>query len=248
MKKVSISVLFFCICAVCVFGQKSGSGKERVTDIDVRTTEVVTRQEQPEQYNTEFHISLVKPTDDMADEETGVGTGFGAGFTFYKPIRSVENLSFLWGFDISFNPTSSDYKKEFEEYEDSGVDVTYSNYLNLPIRFGLNYTYPITSGIGIFGEAAIGGNLSYITPFKAEVGDYESTISFTPAFGVFYGVKFGVLFNGKYSLGVSFNNHGTYKYEIKEKGYDSYGGEYEEEYKSDKLSNGSLMFSAGIRF
>jgi hypothetical protein len=245
MKKASILILMFCISVLCVFGQKTGSGKERVsvTEENVTTTMTVTESE-PQAYNTEFHISLATPTDDAADDDVGAGTGFSAGFTFYKPIRSVKNLSFLWGFDILYNPTSSDYKEDIEEGLSNDIDITYSAYLNAPIKFGLGYAYPVTPAVSIFGEAALGGNLSYITPFKVEAGGYESKISFAPAFGFYYGAKFGVLFSGKYSLGVSFNNLGTYKYEITSEDPDG----DETEYKTDKLSIGSTMFSVGIRF
>lgn len=241
----------FCISIVCVFGQKMGSGKERVsvTEENITTTTTTIKAEpKPRVYNNEFHISLVGPTGDAADDDNGVGTGFGAGFTFYKPIRSVKNLSLLWGFDLSFNPTSADFKEDFEDLEDMGVDITYPLYINMPFRFGANYTYPITPVIGVFGEAALGFNLSFITPFKVEVEEYERSVNYTPAAGFFYGAKFGVLFDRKYSLGVNFNHLGTYKYAITEEGYDFDGEEYRREYKSSKMSIGNWMLSLGIRF
>ena len=130
------------------------------------------------------------------------------------------------------------YHKLSSDSKGYGIDVTYPAYLNLPVTIGGNYNtllIPNTS-VNIYGEAAIGVNVSYITPTEV-IENFN--VSFDPAFGFCYGIEAGIVLNDMVNIGVRYNNLGTYKYNYKINDVKGKTGKME-------LSNTVLVL--GIRF
>ncbi|MDR0507515.1 MAG: outer membrane beta-barrel protein [Dysgonamonadaceae bacterium] len=184
----------------------------------------------------QFHVGAAFPSGKFADgnEKTesiytsGKGfaaTGITAGYKLYNML-SVENMSWVFGIEIFFNPINSDLKDVLEK---DWKDITPLMYFNFPVTFGLNYAIPLNGEkMKLYGEAAIGANFSMLTDFVFENNKNNTTttryanekISTTPLFGFTYGLEVGLFINSKYSIGLRHNNLGSYKYK------------YEEEYES----------------
>jgi hypothetical protein len=170
---------------------------------------------------SQFHGGIGFPSDRFADGDyfsdvlaQGRGMaalGFTAGFKLYNPL-SVENLTWVFGIEAFYNGLNQDAKDGLEE---KGFDdVTFPVYFNFPVTFGLNYAIPLQENVKLYGEAAVGGNFSMPTKLDfADSGNYqEMTYKFTPIFGFAYGLEGGLFLNGKYSIGLRYNNLGSYKY------------------------------------
>ena len=158
-----------------------------------------------------FNIGVSFPGSNFSND---VGTGFGIGLKSYHSDPSISpDLYLVHGVELYYHKLSSDSKGILSYY---GIDVTYPMYFNLPVTIGGNYTALIpNTGVSIYGETAIGLNVSYITPFKAK-SDYQDTdISYKPAFGFCYGIEAGIVLNDNVFIGVRYNNLGTYKYDYK---------------------------------
>lgn len=76
------------------------------------------------------------------------GTGFGLGFKYQFPIPQIENLRFLIGAEVMWNPLNSDAKDCIDEIIETemgeDVNTTLPNYLNIPLMAGLNYSFGLT--------------------------------------------------------------------------------------------------------
>jgi hypothetical protein len=203
---------------------------------------------------SQFHAGLAFPSGKFADGETaydilkngkgGAAMGFTAGYKHYAPL-STENLSWVFGIEAFYNGLSSDMKDELED--DDFDDITYPMYFNFPVTFGLNYAIPLQETVKLYGEAAIGVNFSM--PTKLDYSDspryQEYTYKFTSAFGLAYGLEGGLFINNKYSIGLRYNNLGSYKYKY-EVDYEERSTEKEKFGKKLPITNISLC--VGVLF
>ncbi|MDR2564024.1 MAG: porin family protein [Prevotellaceae bacterium] len=171
---------------------------------------------------SQFHVGGAFPTSKFGDGDAGsdrlpgsdkgfAKTGFTVGFKYYGPLQ-VENLSWVFALQGFYNGLNSDVKDYIEE--SNFEDITLSKYLNFPATVGANYAFPVTETVKIYGEAGIGANFSMPTKTSRKnhstYADDEYKI--TPMFAFAYGLEAGLFINGKYSLGVRYNNLGSYKY------------------------------------
>jgi len=199
---------------------------------------------------SQFHAGLVLPTGKFGEGDPkkhgfGEGRGFAAtGFTIgyknYFPM-STENLSGVFGVSLFFNGLNSDIKDLYDDYDG---DVTLPKYLNFPVTFGLNYAFPLQESIKIYGEVAIGGNLSMPTKWKESDDDWDYEIKHTPAFGFAWALEGGAFINDKFSIGIRINNLGSYKYKIEW----SDGDEKEKDKYSKALPITGISLCLGILF
>jgi hypothetical protein len=204
---------------------------------------------------SQFHAGFVFPNgkfadgdekrDDFFDGKGFASTGFTIGFKQYNPLSATEGLSWVWGIEAYYNGVNSDYR---DAVDDTGWDdVTFPKYLNFPLTVGINYAIPINEKAKIYGEAALGGNFSLPTVFKLgdRSGYQDMEIKVTPAFGFAYGIEGGLFINNKYSIGLRYNNLGSYKYkyEIEYEDADSKKDKYD---KALPITNISL--SVGLLF
>jgi len=170
---------------------------------------------------SQFHAGLVFPSGKFGDGDenredfySGKGfaaTGFTIGYKSYNPLE-VENLSWVFGIQAFYNGINSDYKDKVED--DGWDDITFPKYLNFPATIGLNYAVPLTPTAKLYGEGAVGTNFSLPTKYsRADKPGYQDMdIKITPAFGFAYALEGGLFINNKYSVGLRYNNLGSYKY------------------------------------
>jgi hypothetical protein len=173
----------------------------------------------------QFHVGVTFPNGKFADgdEKTeeiydGKGfavTGFTIGYKHYSTLAATEGLSWVFGIEAYYNGLNSDYK---DTYNDKDYDITFPVYLNFPATIGLNYALPLVPNVKIYGEAAIGGNFSMPTNFKFESSKYpDIEIKINSAFGFAYAFEAGLFIQNKYSIGLRYNNLGSYKYKYEAK-------------------------------
>jgi hypothetical protein len=205
---------------------------------------------------SQFHAGLVFPsgkfgdgnekTENIGDGKGFAATGFTIGYKHYSPL-SAENLSWVFGIEAFYNALNSDYKDYYEDH--SGYkDITFPIYLNFPVTFGLNYSIPLNGeSLKIYGEVALGANYSMLTNYINEDRPeyYDREFIFTPAFGLAYGLEGGLFINNKYSIGLKYNNLGSYKYKYKIEYSD--GTDKKDKYNK-ALPITSLSLSLGILF
>lgn len=85
------------------------------------------------------------------------GTGFGLGFKYQFSIPQIENLRFLIGAEVMWNPLNSDAKDYIEnEVMEEDVNTALPNYLNIPLMAGLNYSFGLTEKVKLYGELGLG--------------------------------------------------------------------------------------------
>ena len=204
---------------------------------------------------SQFHVGGAFPTGKFGDGVAGsdnilgggkgfAQAGFTIGFKHYGKL-SIENLSWVFALQGFYNGINSDYK---DYLEDMGFkDVSFPRYLNFPATVGINYAYPIAETVKLYGEAAVGANFSMPTKTKLRdrSGYQDMEYKITPKFGFAYGLEGGMFIKDKYSLGLRYNNLGSYKYK--------YEAHYEnsdvKKYKFDRsLPITSVSLCAGVLF
>ncbi|MDR1645674.1 MAG: porin family protein [Tannerellaceae bacterium] len=190
---------------------------------------------------SQFHAGLAFPSGKFADGDYGsdilfkgkgmAAMGFTLGYKHYSPL-AVENLTWVFGIEAFYNGLNSDAKDDLEDSDFD--DTTFPMYFNFPVTFGLNYAFPLQETLKFYGEVAVGGNLSLPTSLKYSDSDYYQDYSykFTPAVGLAYALEGGLFINDKYSVGLRYNNLGSYKYK--------YEIDYEEKETQDEKLSKSL--------
>jgi len=184
---------------------------------------------------SQFHIGLAFPSGKFADGDVDRGDsynldkgfaamGFKAGYKYYSPLQS-ENLSLVFGIEAFYNGLNSEFKDQFDDLIHHNIysDITFPMYFNFPVTLGLNFAVPLQENLKLYGEAAIGGNLSLITKTVLNLShsfsnfDFynESVTTVTPVFGFTYGLEAGFFIGDKYSIGLRYSDLGSYKYKTK---------------------------------
>lgn len=199
---------------------------------------------------SQFHAGLSFPTGkfgdgDYASDLMSKGKGFAAmgltaGYKYYSPL-AIENMSWVFGIEAFYNGLNSDGKDGLED--NSFRDLRYPMYFNFPLTFGLNYAIPLQSGLKLYGEVGVGGNFSLPTNLSYSDSDsyQDMTYKFTSTFGFAYRVEGGIFISDKYSLGLSYNNLGSYKYKYKVE-YESKSSDKGKFGKALAITNISLCF------
>jgi hypothetical protein len=189
---------------------------------------------------SQIHAGVVLP---QGDADDGFATGFNLGYKHYSPL-SASNLSFVFGLNAFYNGLDSDYKdalaKGIANEIGYSVDITTASAsLNFSAIGGLNFAYPVSDKLDIYGEAAGGINFSQLTNTKADIANGSATLklTFAPGFKFCYAFGGGILIEGKYSIGLQYNNLNSYEYKSKIK---VEGGGTSESGDAGKLSVASL--------
>jgi hypothetical protein len=116
--------------------------------------------------------------------------------------------------------------------------------LNFPVTVGLNYAGSVQQNLKIYAESAVGANYSMMTRLFAESSWGEEEIKFTPAVGFAFALEAGLFINERFSVGLRYNNLGSYKYKFKE---DSNGDRENGRFKR-ALPIANISLVAGILF
>ena len=214
-------------------------------------------------YFSQVHIGLAIPSGDFASASefetnpsvktivdgmiyNGIGnasTGFNIGYKYYR--RLWEELYMVAGIDIFYNGLKSDINDAIKEAalnEHRKVNK-HSKYFNFPLTVGLNYSLPLHQYVKLYGEAAIGANLSVMTKMDFVGMDDESneTYTFTPAVNLAYGLEAGLFIYNKVSLSVRYNHLGSHQYWNKR-------GRSEEKPNEKPLSIANISACVGLLF
>jgi hypothetical protein len=118
------------------------------------------------------------------DISGGATTGFNIGAKAMFPTKN-EHLGFTIAMDVHYNGLNSNAKSflsflcnQLATIWGQGLsegEVLLSStcnldkrpyYLNIPLMVGLNYSYPLTKEMKLFGELGAGFNIRYISPWK----------------------------------------------------------------------------------
>ena len=190
--------------------------------------------------------------------EGNIATGYNLGFKVYKPVSSVSGLSVFGGADVIYNGMKSKDKdaaiKEIEAMvEEAGGEkykYTLPSCLNVPVTAGVNYAYALNNKFSIYGELAVGLNLSKQMGVSISIPevDYSYEIKYNMATGFTYGLEAGMLLNKKITVGIRYNDFGSYKYKGKE--IEKYNGSSNEDDFENlgKVAFSGLSLSLGILF
>ena len=165
-----------------------------------------------------FHVGPSFATSDFGDDNVndddagGAGIGINAGLDYLYPLTD-NGLYLLGGLDISFNPLKGEYKEDIED-QFGNADVTFFNYINVPVSAGLYYQFSPSEQVALFGNAGLAFNFLKITNFKIENENSEVDLSYglTNNLGVKLGA--GLILNGKTTLAVNVYNLGEHDLDI----------------------------------
>ena len=153
----------------------------------------------------------------------GASMGFNAGIKWDFGV-GVRGLNVMFSVDGFYNGLNNDLKEYFDK---ASVDIkndplvkdyvlTRPRYINLPVMVGMNFIVYTTPSLGIFFEAAAGGNCRWITNYEETiryVGDVitETTYDYKPAFSFAYQVGAGIEVAKNFTIGASFYDLGASK-------------------------------------
>ena len=189
----------------------------------------------------------------------GAGTGINIGGEWGFKVSGMEHLTGVFSIDVFYNGLNEDLRDDVDDERDR-LDDNYDDYsmstpkyFNVPIMVGLNYARAISQQYAIYGQAAVGVNARYITPFSVETENrvsygnvsYRVTesmkTSFNMTFSFGYRIAAGITMNGKYSLEVGYYNLGAGKVkgviEAESRNASGNGSRYSD---TEKFSNKSI--------
>jgi hypothetical protein len=193
-----------------------------------------------------LHAGLFLPQGNFAEN---AATGYNLGAKVYSPIASVKGLSWFIGADVYYNAMQTEALEQLiEDNEENGYDVTSPKILNIPVLGGVNYTYSLNETIGLYGELGLGLNVSKFTDLKISDEESSETYKYDIVTGFAYGLEAGILLKGKYTIGVRYNNLGSYK--LKGKYVYEYDGDImtDEKFTDNKISISGIALTVGILF
>lgn len=206
------------------------------------------------------------------------GHTFGAVVGYkYQFALPVEGLGVIINADFSLDGSSQKviranqdaYDMVTSSYnfdtEDSKVSLHNPVYFNIPVRAGVNYSYPIKN-IRLWAETSFGlnmvfrSNLSYSAyrwygnEISGQSGErhYYATTKYKPGFAFAWNTGIGVLLKDRYSIGLALQGVGKYKLksvlsEDYKRYYNSSSGSFVKDTELEKVTvRSSVQFQ--IRF
>jgi opacity protein-like surface antigen len=180
--------------------------------------------------------------DDLDDEDSGLaGVGFDLGGKYVYQLNS-SGLGLFVGADLMFNGFKSDVKDDLEDGSDG--DITFPNYINVPVLAGLNYTFEANSQISLFGEFGLGADLLKFTNEVIEGDDGDLEVVFDPDMKMAYKIGGGLIFNK--NIGVEFNYFNLGKHKLD--GEYKYDGDTEDIDDPQKIKVGIVTLTISKRF
>lgn len=222
------------------------------------------------QTKSELQIGFAQPLGDFADYDyydditSGSGAAASGFYLGYKSLTPLGSKKLFWTISagIMYNALNSDYQSDTEdgikalEIYTSGLESSFSKYVNIPILVGLQYETVISSNTKFFGEVGIGINYLKMSDMSfswdyyqsGHTYDCEATMTFKPSIQLGYKIGGGILINDKYSIGISYLGLGSHKLKyITDSSVDGESGESVEERFDQALSISCLNISLGIR-
>lgn len=203
-----------------------------------------------------FPISYFASDPDFASSlggETvgGAAVGFNVGLQYIYPLTE-NGLGIFGGIDFNYNKLKREVKDDLEELFESpdiNVDIKGQTYINVPITFGLNYTYLGDDIIGVFVNAGLALNFFKITDLTVKLDGQAvtgQTLTFETDVANSIGLKIGggVLIKKKTSISINYLGLGKHNLDIEAKS--TIGGSLDE-YDAEQTVD-LLTLTVGIRF
>lgn len=165
-----------------------------------------------------FHVGPSFATSDFGDDDVsdddagGAGIGINAGLDYLYPLTET-GLSLFGGLDVSFNGLKGEYKEDIED-QVGNVDVTFFNYINVPISGGLYYEFKPGGNIDLFGNAGLAYNFLKVTNFKLEDGNSEVEFNYGLTNNLGFRLGAGLILNEKTTFAVQVYNLGEHDLDI----------------------------------
>ena len=111
--------------------------------------------------------------------QAGAGTGWAAGVDFSYAMPFHSNLEIILAADFMQSGVNRDVEEYFtlrfsQRYNQcSRYEMKLPRLRNIPILAGVQYRFPLTTTINLYGQALAGINLRYITPWSLSFADAE---------------------------------------------------------------------------
>ncbi len=130
------------------------------------------------QSGVSFHAGTTVPLGDFSrslKNDTvnlvgGTGAGINAGVLYHYTF-SETGFGLQGGVDFNFNTMKKEEKNNFLNSIGTmpGVTVTHPKYYNISLLTGANYTYALSSSLGVFADASAGVNFLKMTDTKVNM-------------------------------------------------------------------------------
>ena len=163
-----------------------------------------------------WNAGLSIPTDRFGDDDYdndrsgGAGIGINLGAQFEKPLKN-ENLSFIAGVNLIFNPLSNDYKFAYEDDHNSSTEFKFFNYISMPISGGLKYKFNLENDKALFLSGGASLNLLKITNLTWIEDGYDDWVEiYKPSTSLGFFLSGGLEFSPTQSIVFSVRNLGTH--------------------------------------
>ena len=164
-----------------------------------------------------FHIGAALPTADYGDDSSSdsdagrASIGLNAGLQYDYPI-SDNGLSLIGGIDVVYNGLDADFKDDIEDLNPD-ADVTFYNFVHVPISGGLGYNANLSGGPGIFLHAQVAFNVLKLTNYTFDFGDAGED-EFTFEMSTKLGFKFGGGIQLNESTSIAIHYYGIGEHDI----------------------------------
>ena len=182
------------------------------------------------QGNVSIHFGSSLPvsdfkSDDINNEEAGgAAIGFNLGINYIYPL-SNNHFGLIGGIDVNYNGLTKKTKDEVENYfEMNGVyysDIKFYKYINIPVTFGLNYTFLADQKIVPYVNTGMVLNFLKITNMEVDSYGQIVTSKFDIASNLGLTIGCGILISNKISFSLNYLALGKHdiKGEISSSGY-----------------------------
>ena len=166
--------------------------------------------------NISFEAGLSIPTDRFGDDDYendrsgGAGIGINIGAQMENSLKN-ENLSFIAGVNLIFNPLSKDYKFAYEDDHNSSSEFKFFNYISMPISGGLKYKFNLENDKALFLSGGASLNLLKITNLTWIEDGYDDWVEiYKPSTSLGFFLSGGLEFSPTQSIVFSVRNLGTH--------------------------------------
>ena len=184
--------------------------------------------------------------DDEEDEDSGLaGIGINIGMEYVYQLNE-SGLGLFVGLDMFRNGLNSDFKDDIEDDMDSGDDVKFPVYYNIPLSAGLVYNYKVDEKIALFGKGGLVFNSLLFTDWEFEGDNYDVTTEsdLATSFGLKFGA--GITFSEKWSIEIDYLGLGEHEIDS-ETEYESDSGDDKYEDSRDLKVN-IVSVTLGYKF
>jgi hypothetical protein len=175
---------------------------------------------------------------DQGHEYVNIGPAAGIKYTY---TFKETGLSLFCSADFLYNTIKKDYRESIIQLIESGgpftnVEMEFSEYINVPVIAGLQYSVGLFKPVATFGEAGLGVSLLKLTDSKYQSDQTNGNVSYSidPAFS--YKAGLGFLIIERISVAVHYYGLGKHTINYKIETSDGIQESVESEKKGSELA------------